>query len=420
MKLLTKYGRASAAWLLLIFFAGSVAYYFAVRFVLLEQVDETLSTEREETELHIRLYNSLPTIPSTSDQQIVVREVGSQLPAVFRNALAKDDDSDEMEPVRQLSYTVSLAGKWYQYTVSIPLEHTEALLKSVVLVTVVMIAVLLLALYFINSRLAKRLMGPFYRTVSVLKDFSPANSPLPALTGSDIDEFATLNESIRIMSQRVQEDYQTMQSFTAHAAHELQTPVAVMQSQLDALTQTLKLDEAEAKHMESLQRALHNLSRLQSSLLLLAKVEARQYAQQEAVELKEVVEAKCAEYSDLFELAGLRVFVNLEPLMVEGNAMLCAVLVGNLLSNAARYNRDGGTIHVQIAARQLSISNSSYLPLLDTQQLFSPFYRHEDTGRSGNGLGLPIVKQICDAAGWRLSYAYEGHQHRFTVLFQKD
>ena len=96
---------------------------------------------------------------------------------------------------------------------------------------------------------------------------------------------------------------------------------------------------------------------------------------------------------------------------------LLEILISNLLNNAFRYNVKNGSVNIELANNSFTVSNNSFLPVLDEQKVFQRFYRHADTKQEGNGLGLSIVKQICTVAGYSVTYKYLNNHHNFIIAF---
>ena len=89
--------------------------------------------------------------------------------------------------------------------------------------------------------------------------------------------------------------------------------------------------------------------------------------------------------------------------------------MSNLLRNAYLHNHEGGCIDVYITHDALSIANTGDDAALDTTRLFDRFYKAHHDKKHSNGLGLSIVKAICEATGLTVRYSYEGGKHIFTV-----
>jgi signal transduction histidine kinase len=271
--------------------------------------------------------------------------------------------------------------------------------------------------YFINRSVLSNLWRPFYDAIEKVKSYKISEKSKLELSDTNIDEFSLLNQSIQTMAERVQHDYQTLKEFTGHAAHEMQTPLAIIRSKLDMLMQDERMLEHSPSHISEIEQAVHKLSRLYQSLLLLTKVENRQFVLNEYVAVHAIVEYKFNEQMELAENKNLAIQLNIEPLSITFHRQLIEILIGNLLYNAIRYNKTGGCIEINLDEKTLTITNTSSLSRLDDDRLFQRFYRHPDVVEEGNGLGLSIVKQICDMAGFGLKYDYMDNRHMFSVSF---
>ena len=152
------------------------------------------------------------------------------------------------------------------------------------------------------------------------------------------------------------------------------------------------------------------------NLLLLAKIDNRQYGQMEDINLTRFLEEQA---SYLQSITGDIFFyeeLTNSGLTVRANRTLLESLVNNLVVNAVRYNRPGGEIYLTVSGRELTVSNTSDEPALDDRLIFNRFYRPSEKVK-GNGLGLAIVRAICEYHRWTVGYRYEKGRHRFTVRF---
>lgn len=279
-------------------------------------------------------------------------------------------------------------------------------------ITVVLAVAIVLTVRFISRRLWK----PFDETLLRIEGFRLEDGKLPVLPESDVEEFARLNRTLTALMEGSLASYRMQKEFTENASHELQTPLAVFQSKLDLLLQQPRLSEQQAEIIQGLYENVTRLSRLNRNLLLLAKIDNRQYGQMEDINLARFLEEQTpflkSIAGDIFfyeELAN-------SSLTVRANRTLLESLVNNLMVNAVRYNRPGGEIYLTVSGRKLTISNTSDELALDGRQVFNRFYRPSEKVK-GNGLGLAIVRAICKYHGWTVGYRYEEDMHCFTVGF---
>jgi signal transduction histidine kinase len=229
-------------------------------------------------------------------------------------------------------------------------------------------------------------------------------------TGTD-DEVAELASTFDAMLDRLSESFDGQKRFVANASHELRTPLAVMRTEIDVTMSDPDADIAEFRRMGVVVRdASTRMNALIESLLVLARSEAqagRRLGRKVPADLATgvtlaltAVERECARL-------GLAIDKELEPAPVVGDPSLLDRLAGNLIENAVRYNHGQGRIWLRTGADDVSarlvVGNTGFeVEPADVPRLFEPFRRavRDRTGSGrGAGLGLSIVRAVCDAHG---------------------
>ncbi len=416
MKLLTKYNRINIIASIGIFIIGSVAFYFVLRHILVLQLDESLESEQQEIVQYSRQFNKLPAAIQTNDQQVYFNPVNKMNPNRNLYSIYKLNPIEHHnELFRVLHFYITIEQVNYEVTVSKSQTGTEDLLRLIILVTAGMIALILLTGFFISRTILSRIWKPFYQTIDKIKTYQLSSQQTLQLHPTIIEEFSLLNKIISEMTERTQREYLGLKEFTSNAAHEMQTPLAVIRTKLDMLMQQENLLYSQAQPVQEMEQAVYKLSRLYHSLLLLAKIENQLFNLGEPVQLDTVMQKKLEELSEIAEAKKITVDLKLTPVIILFHQQLAEVLMVNLLNNAIRYNIENGVLSVMLDESTFTISNSSDLPALDDEKIFQRFYRHSNTQQEGNGLGLSIVKQICDLAGFRLSYQFQDNLHRITI-----
>jgi signal transduction histidine kinase len=157
------------------------------------------------------------------------------------------------------------------------------------------------------------------------------------------------------------------------------------------------------------------MARLNHSLLLLTRIENRQFLEKEPVELKALVDAKMELWQEWIREHDLEVVLELQPETVWMHPFLAESLVNNLLSNAVRHNIPRGAILVTLLPGLFSVKNTGQRGALDPKGLFQRFQKQYPS--EGVGLGLAIVKEIVEMSGMEVRYSYEEGAHTFTVTF---
>lgn len=418
MKLFTKYNRVNIAAIIFTFVLGSIAFYFVLNYVLIRQLNETLRSEQQEIIKYVTEHQQLPEIENTKHQWITIEKISAPLPKLKTRSIPfYNKQEDETEYIRQLFFSITVAQQNYLVTVNKSETETDDLLKLIILITVGMIGLILLFNYLINRKLVNRLWQPFYKTIDSIKDYQLSNRQPLQLSKEPIDELDLLNDSLNKMTLSIYHDYNALKSFTENASHEMQTPLAVIRSKVEMLLQQPEWKEQSLKQLLSIEDATQKLSKLHQSLLLLTKLENRQFVLNEPINLKNIIENKLQEREELFLSKQLKVTADCKDVTVAFHQHLAEIFINNLLNNAIRYTSAEGEIFITLTNESLSIRNTATTVALDKSKIFQRFYK-TDESHDGTGLGLAIIKEICNLAGFGIVYEFSQQQHIFTIHFK--
>jgi len=414
VKLFTKYNRINLLATIVIFLLASITFYIAIRYILIDQVDQDLNIEQHEIETYVKEHNVLPEPIPVKDQRITyvtATEVFKK--RKFETIAVIDRDNKEKNPYRTLQFGLVVNRNIYTVSVAKSLEGTDDLITSILLISSLTILMMLIVSVVINRVLLKRLWKPFYETLNTMKRFKLDKKQALEFTSNGVEEFAFMNETLEQATGQAQHDYLLLKEFTENASHEMQTPLAIIRSKLDLLIQE-NLSEKQSKNVQPVYEAIEKLSRLTQSLLFLAKIENNQFSETSSIDLKEKIEQKIQAFNELWQNQNIAVSTSIDTLHVNMNNELADTLLNNLFSNATRHNFPHGFIRVRLSGKQLTIANSGVQKKLDDQRIFSRFYKQSE-GSAHNGLGLSIIKQICDVSGLTIHYLFNDQQHAFIV-----
>ncbi|HVS95932.1 MAG TPA: HAMP domain-containing sensor histidine kinase [Puia sp.] len=429
MRLFTKYSRVNIVASILALALGSIGYFFAVRYVLVHQLDDTLKIEEAEILDNVQHRHRLPEPANYRDQQIAFVPSDKPGPRVFRHTtrgqLAASTGigpdarhGDPGHPYRELRFSIRLDGQLYTVSISKSEEETEDLLGLIMLVTAGMIVILLGVLFLANRLLLRRIWQPFYRTLNEIRTFNlSSREPLPA-NQTDIEEFRSLDEAARQMMNKIRGDYEILKNFADNASHEMQTPLAVINSKLDLLIQDTGLGEAHHRPVQAMYDAIARLRQLNQSLLLLTKIENNQFTETSPIDLAQLIGQKLSQLDDPLKGRQLQVRTELDHVPLPMNGYLADILLNNLLTNAIRHNYNGGQIDIRLRERSLRISNSGPELGFDAARIFDRFVKGTHSG--GTGLGLAIVRQICDNYRFQLQYEFTEGRHSVEIRFMAN
>ncbi len=283
---------------------------------------------------------------------------------------------------------------------------------------IILLILIIAGFLIINRVTSKKIWKPFYNTVNKLNGYDLEKNEMPEFEKTSIDEFRDLDKSISALIKRNLSVFQSQKEFTENAAHEMQTPLAILQGKLELLMQTHPLNSEQAGLISGLADANQRMNRLNRSLLLLAKIENNQFIEKEKISLDGTIEKMVDQFAILAEQKNISIHNDTLPgITVEANRSLFEILISNLLSNAIRHSPDHGSVIIGTNDNtELIISNTSKGGALDNSRIFQRFHKDSPDNNS-TGLGLAIAVKICSLYQFDLSYTFTGDMHVFSVKF---
>ena len=272
---------------------------------------------------------------------------------------------------------------------------------------------------FISARILSRILfKPFKNTMEAIRHFNIRQKQRLQLERSSTREFNELNCFIETMTNKAMEEYATAREFSENASHELQTPLTVLRTKTELLTQT-PLNSQQAGLIEHMQTEISKLSNITKSLVLLARLENHEFNTKEKIRFCRIAKNVIETYAYWADLKNITVTHNTDSqVFIPIHPVLADILVANLMRNAIRYNEENGSIHVELTTDYFRISNTGAPVTIPHKDLFRRFKKGSQRNE-GVGLGLAIVKQICEVCNFRISYAYVEHRHIFCVYFNE-
>jgi signal transduction histidine kinase len=418
-KLLHKISRSYLIFAVLILIVSAPLFYFLSEKLYIEDADEALILRKNEflkfslsqlKETDISVWNKF-------NRDIKIKEATPLKTDTIFYSYYYDTLSAENEPYRELNFPISIEGKPYTYSVRINLVETEDLMKNFALLFFIIISLLLIGLYIITKRLSLSLWKPFYETLQQIEQFEIDKSNQPKLKETRIEEFNRLNQSIVKLIERNTSIYNSQGEFIENAAHELQTPLAVIQAKIDTLIQSSNFTEEQYKLLGSLNDSVSRLNRLIKNLLLLSKMENDIYSEKQTINLNEALKKHFDFFAEQAKSKNLTIKTELkETVTLKSNPILTEILISNLFLNAIRHNVSDGQVLVTLSNHSLTFSNTGQPQPLVADKLFNRFSK-SNPSEQGNGLGLAIIKKIADLNNWKISYSFSNNLHSFLVTF---
>ncbi len=264
-------------------------------------------------------------------------------------------------------------------------------------------------------RIHSVLLGVFVTSTSILHTFAsrvenvqPNNLTDMKITDDVPAEFKQFSISFNQMLDRLDEGFTAQRQFTGNAAHELRTPLALLQAQLELFSvEHPDLDTESADFLKLLQEQTGRMSQVTKTLLEMS--ELRTVPCNDCIELAPMIEEILADLSPVAEKKGVTLECDGTGTMV-GSDTLIYRLIFNLTENAIRYNRPDGTVRVSVSQDGDDLvvrvaDTGCGIPEKYKESIFQPFFR-VDKSRSrengGVGLGLSLVWEIADIHGGKV------------------
>ena len=402
--------------------AGIVSF-FTLHWVFDHETDEKLLGIQAEIESYVRENDTLPVFFQTVFDRWYAEPMpyGSMknIPApAFSDTTLFNKFENEMEPFRQLRFPVMMRGQMWLMSVSASTveHHDVVLILAVLLITI--FGLLLLVMLWVNQVVSRQVWQPFFETLEKIRRFRLADHTPLTLPPSSVEEIQELNATLENLAHQVRRDYHMVKKFTEDAGHELQTPLAVIQSKVEVLLQDETLSEAQAQQINIIGQSTRRMTRLNQALLLLSKIENHQFFEHKTVNLKPLLEKRLGWLEDFIAEKRLELQPDLAEKTLDINPFLAETLVTNLLTNAVKHNFTGGLLRVTLNKNYLTVENSAALPEGSVADLTARFARG-NTHSEGVGLGLAIVQEICDQQDFDLKTSFAHGVWCVRVLFKK-
>lgn len=355
-------------------------------------------------------YNT-PTIQINLIPGVVNGEV------IYSDVMLPDPEDGEMEEFRQIRTQVELNGQAYEMILRQPRIEYRDLWSSILTALLIYIVVLMILIALVNRKFFQHIWNPFYHTLDQLAAYRIKDERKLNLKDNDIDEFQELNKEVKNLIGRVEDDYHRLKQFTENASHEIQTPLAVIQNQVELLFQNEKLPEDQRMRIGEINKMAGRLSRLNSALLLLTKIENEQYIDRKMINVNQLLKDLITQYRELAKAKKITIEEDFKANVgITMNADLAEMLFRNLLSNAVKHNYPGGTVTVSLKPHRLAISNTGVEPKVDPSQLFNRFQKSNEDSDS-LGLGLAIVHAIIVANDFEIDYRFTNEKHTLEITF---
>lgn len=333
-------------------------------------------------------------------------------------------EGEEIE-YRVLNYSFLVDGNMYLLEVGKSLGSILHTRKNITTVMLVFMVSIILITFLTDLQYTRVLLRPLDTITNKLKGISNPSIFDKTRLDTTTSDFQHLDNAIREMMDHIGNLFQKEKEITVNISHELLTPISVLRSKLENLLMQKDIDEEVANKIEESLKILHRLQSLVNSLLLIARIESRQYLKEESVSLREVLNEILNEIDPIAEDGGIMLKLEIkEDFKFEGaNRSLLFSMFYNVVNNAVKNTPSGGEITISgyymSSNFDVTISDTG-IGMTDVQinSLFSRFKTQLDINSNSTGIGLAISKSIADFHGIEIKVSSEIQKGSiFTFVF---
>jgi len=403
----------------------------------LRQIDNSLIQKREKVISLIAEYGIEPFISADStdafgsynilkEEFISIEKVDLE-EEVNNIEITERMIDNEIIEYRVHNYSIRVDGKTYLIEIGKSLESISTAAENIRRVILIFLVFIILITLLTDFQYTQRLLRPLDSIINKLKGISSPSTFDKKEVLTTTEDFVSLDRALIELMERIDVLFSKEKEITVNISHELMTPISVLRSKLENLLIRESLQpEIEEKIEESL-KTLQRLQSLVNSLLLIARIESRQYLKNENFPLRDVLLEIIEELKPIAVDAGITIEHKLpEPLEISNaNRSLIFSMFYNVVNNAVKNTANGGLITIE----SLRDKNHFQVIISDTgrgmtpdqlKNIFSRFRSRTENSGDGTGIGLAITKTIADFHNIDINVTSEpGKGTKFSFIFFK-
>ena len=299
------------------------------------------------------------------------------------------------QPVRIAALRTERAGQTFTVLAGETLVKRNALVREILLgmlLPELLLIVVSLAVVWFGVRSALKPLASLREELAGRSqaDLRPVTTDVP-------EEIQPVVQEINELLTRLGHSLDSQRHFVSDAAHQLRTPIAALQAQVEATL--AESDPLMRQQLRGILAAAHRLSHLVEQMLMLARAQPSLARTQPEVALQEVAQAAAEDWLPVAIGNGIDLGFELAPSTIFGNSLLLQEVFSNLIDNALRHTPRGGSVTVRCGAGDagawLAVEDSGAgIPEADREKVFERFYQSPGSTSRGSGLGLAIVREI--------------------------
>jgi len=396
---------------------------------LIKMKDKTMSIIRdigirsflnEEQDRSYASYNIL------KDEYVTIELDSLNNPGQLKFSNEKRDIEDNEFDYRILNYTFKIDDQSYSLEVGRNIELIYSLRRTIENYSIQVLLLVLVITILSDIGIFKYLLQPLNRKIiPKLKTITNPEKFEFSTVDTTTSDFLYLNEAINEMMSKILSSIKNQKKFIANVAHELFTPISIMQNKLENILSSEDFPQHMIPIVIDQQNQLNRLNQIIKALLLISRIENDQYIRKDEVNIHDLVNEVVSNIEDRAEIREIKIenLIDKNVTLEQVNKSLLYILIFNLVNNAIKYNREGGFIRIESRTDNLHYlfmvtDNGVGIDPESIQFIFDRFTKMDNKGTEGFGLGLSIVSSIVNYHHAKIEVKSKlGEGSAFTVFF---
>ncbi|MFZ2287677.1 MAG: HAMP domain-containing sensor histidine kinase [Bacteroidales bacterium] len=310
---------------------------------------------------------------------------------------------DEAIVYRVLNYSFKIDGQTYLLEIGKSLSSITYGARNIRSVILIFLAIFILTTLLSDLFYTARILRPLRIITGRLKESSSSSLLTTGPVITSTEDFIQLDHTLRELMRKIEDLFRKEKEITVNISHELMTPVSVLRSKLENMLLQDNIDPVIEAGLEESLRTLHRLKTLVNSLLMIARIESRQYLREDTVELESLLNEVVEELRPIAEDSGVIISLDCGSNFAFRNAnrSLIFSMFYNVVNNAVKNTPETGRIDISGKESEgrykVSVSDTGRgMSKEQIDRLFSRFSTRFDPAGDSTGIGLAITKSIAD------------------------
>ncbi len=400
----------------------AIFFYIAMIDEVNDEIDDSLEDYSEQIIVRFLAGEEIPSKSNSSNNQYYLSEItleyAQSKPHIrYIDSMVYILSEQETEPTRILATIFKDEnGKHYELVVLTPTIEKRDLKEAILFWIIFLYIGLLLIIIIVNILVHKRSNRPLYKLLAWMEKYNVGENNMPLQNDTDIIEFKKLNEAAIQNMKRAEEVFEEQKQFIGNASHEIQTPLAVCRNRLENLMEDDTLTENQLEELNKTYQTLDYITKLNKILLLLSKIENKHFIEKNDVDFNTVIYQFIEDYKEAYLHKNISVEILEDGIFtVRMSEVLASILINNLIKNSYLHNMENGQLFIEIASSKIVFKNTGQEIPLNPKLIFERFY--QGSKKEGSlGLGLALVKSICDLEKLNIHYYHNDNFHCFEIF----